>query len=75
MQPQQETLAEVVTKATPPVGISLATVFGYNVSDLVLWATLIYTVMMVGHKAYMIWRDIKGGKYKNASTRQNKRKD
>lgn len=53
-----ESLAEVVTKASPPVGVSLATVAGLHIHDLVLWATLIYTVLMIGHKIYRIYRDV-----------------
>ena len=49
----------LISKAAPPVTISLATVAGYQVSELVLWATLIYTVLMIGHKMYQIYKDIK----------------
>ena len=48
----------LVTKAAPPVTISLATVAGYQVSELVLWATLIYTALMIGHKLVQIYKDI-----------------
>ena len=54
-----ETGVAMITKATPPVTVSLATVAGYQVSELVLWATLIYTVLMIGHKAYQIYKEIK----------------
>lgn len=47
-----------MTKAAPPVTVSLATVAGYQVSELVLWATLIYTVLMIGHKLYAIYQDV-----------------
>jgi hypothetical protein len=54
-----ETVAAVVTKVAPPATISLATVAGYQVSELVLWATLIYTVLMIGHKCYQIVKEVK----------------
>jgi len=54
-----ETGAALATKAAPPVTVSLATVAGYQVSELVLWATLIYTVLMIGHKLFSIYKDIK----------------
>jgi hypothetical protein len=38
--------------------VSLATVMGVQVSELVLWATLIYTLLLIGHKVYQIWKDI-----------------
>jgi hypothetical protein len=54
-----ETVAAVVTKVAPPATISLATVAGYQVSELVLWATLIYTILMIGHKCYQIVKEVK----------------
>lgn len=54
-----ETVAAVVTKVAPPATISLATVAGYQVSELMLWATLIYTVLMIGHKCYQIVKEVK----------------
>lgn len=56
---QSETVAAVATKIAPPATVSLATVAGFQVSELVLWATLIYTVLMIGHKAYQIYQDVK----------------
>lgn len=54
-----ETMSAVVTKVAPPVTVSLATVAGYQVSELVLWATLIYTILMIGHKIYQIYKEVK----------------
>jgi hypothetical protein len=54
-----ETATALVTKASPPITISLATVAGYQVSELVLWATLIYTILMISHKLYQIYSDVK----------------
>lgn len=55
-----ETGVTLVAKAAPPASVSLATLAGYQVSELVLWATLIYTVLMIGHKLVMIYKDIRG---------------
>jgi hypothetical protein len=55
-----EGAAIMATKAAPPAAVSLATMAGYPVSELVLWATLIYTVLMIGHKVLQIWRDVQG---------------
>lgn len=49
----------IVAKVAPPVTVSLATVAGYQVSELVLWATLIYTVLMILHKLYQIYKEVK----------------
>ena len=54
-----ETVAAVASKVAPPVTVSLATVAGYQVSELVLWATLIYTILMIGHKVYQIVKEVK----------------
>jgi len=55
-----EGAAIMATKAAPPAAVSLATIAGYPVSELVLWATLVYTVLMIGHKLVHIWRDVNG---------------
>ena len=54
-----ESVAGMAAKAAPPVTASLATVAGFQVSEIVLWATLIYTVLMIGHKLYAIWLEVK----------------
>jgi hypothetical protein len=48
----------LAAKSAPPVSVSLATVAGMPVSEMVLWGTLIYTVLLIGHKLLMIWRSI-----------------
>jgi hypothetical protein len=55
---QVDTAAAIAAKAAPPVGVSLATVAGYQVSELVLWATLVYTILMIGHKVYQIYLEV-----------------
>jgi hypothetical protein len=53
-----ETATGMITKASAPITVSLATVAGYQVSELLLWCTLIYTVLMVAHKLYSIYKDV-----------------
>lgn len=48
----------MAAKSAPPISVSLATIAGVQVSELVLWGTLIYTVLMIGHKLLMIYRDV-----------------
>lgn len=48
-----------MAKAAPPASVSLATLYGYQVSELVLWATLIYTTLMIGHKCVQIYREVR----------------
>jgi hypothetical protein len=52
----------LITKATPPVSVSIASVAGYQVSEVLLWATLIYTALLIGHKIYTIYKDVKEAK-------------
>lgn len=58
-QTTAETGAAIVTKAAPPISVSVATVAGVHVSDILVWATLIYTVIMIGHKLWQIWKEIR----------------
>ena len=54
-----ETAVDMAIKASPPATVSIATLAGYQVSELVLWATLLYTLLMICHKAMAIWRDLR----------------
>ena len=54
-----EPTTALVAKVAPPATVSLATVLGVQVSELVLWATLIYTVLLIGHKLWSIYKDLK----------------
>lgn len=47
----------MATKAAAPVTVSLATIAGYQVSEILLWCTLIYTVLMIAHKVYSMYKD------------------
>jgi hypothetical protein len=61
MDAQQQTVesgAAIIAKAAPPLTVSLATISGVSVNEILLWATLIYTLLMIGHKIYAIYRDI-----------------
>lgn len=58
-QTTAETGATILAKAAPPATVSLATVMGVQVSELVLWATLIYTALMIGHKIWQIYKDVR----------------
>jgi hypothetical protein len=55
-----ESGATLIAKAAPPVSVSIASVAGYQISEVLLWATLVYTVLMIGHKIYVIYKDVKG---------------
>jgi hypothetical protein len=53
-----ETTTVIAAKLAPPATVSLASVMGFQVSELVLWATLIYTVLLIGHKLWAIYKDL-----------------
>lgn len=55
-----ETVGGVVAKVAPPATVSIATVAGVHVSEIVLWLTAIYTALMIGHKTWQIIREIRG---------------
>jgi len=59
MLDNDETVGAIAAKVAPPVTVSLATIYGYQVSDLVIWATLIYTLLMIGLKLYQIYKEVK----------------
>lgn len=54
-----ETTAAIASKAAPPVTVSIATLAGIQVSEILLWATLVYTLLMIGHKMWHIYKDIR----------------
>ena len=60
IQTTSETVGAMAAKSAAPVTVSLATVAGYQVSEILLWATLIYTVLMIAHKLYSIYKDVAG---------------
>lgn len=57
-QTTAETTAAIFAKAAPPATVSIATMSGFPVSDILLWATLIYTVLMITHKIWQIYKDV-----------------
>ena len=48
----------ISAKVAPPISVSLATLNGMQVSELILWGTLVYTVLLISHKLLMIYRDL-----------------
>lgn len=54
-----ESSAVIAAKVAPPASVSLATLAGYQVSEILVWATLIYTVLMIGQKLYQIYKDVR----------------
>jgi hypothetical protein len=59
MTHDQETATAVAAKTALPVGVSLATFMGYQVSDILMWLTLIYTILLIIHKVYLMYKDFR----------------
>lgn len=57
-QQTAETGAAVVAKVAPPASVSIASLAGIQVNEILMWATLIYTVLLIGHKLYQIYKDV-----------------
>jgi hypothetical protein len=57
-----ETAVATAAKVAPPASVSIATLMGVQVSELVLWATLIYTCLLIGHKLWQIIKEIQDSK-------------
>lgn len=54
-----ESAVDMVIKASPPASVSIATIAGIQVSEILLWATLLYTILMIGHKLMTIWNEFR----------------
>jgi hypothetical protein len=52
-----ETVVGASVKLAAPATVSIATIAGVTVSDIVLWATLFYTVLLILHKLWQMFRD------------------
>ena len=59
MTDNNETVTALAVKSAPPVSVSLASIFGYPVSDVLVWATLIYTCLLIVQKVYHIYKEVK----------------
>jgi len=59
MTAHEETTAAAAAKAALPVGVSVATVFGVQVSDVLVWMTLIYTILLIIHKVWIMYKDFR----------------
>lgn len=52
-----ESTALIVAKLAPPASVTMASLAGLPVSEIVLWATLIYTILMICHKLMAMYKD------------------
>jgi hypothetical protein len=52
-----ESTAILVAKLTPPASVTVATMAGMQISEVVLWATLVYTILLIAHKLFAMYTD------------------
>lgn len=66
---QTESIASMAAKISPPASVAVASIYGMPISELLMWLTLIYTVLMILHKVFWIWKDTKShfGKLSDSS--------
>ena len=53
-----ESGVELLAKIAPPASITVASLSGIQVNEIIVWATLIYTVLMIIHKMISMFHDI-----------------
>lgn len=58
MSNNSESLATAAAKLSPPVTVSLANIGGYQVSEIVMIVTLIYTTALLIHKLWQMFTDV-----------------
>lgn len=74
MSTNSETLTTVAAKLSPPLSVSLANIGGYQISEVVMIVTLIYTVALLLHKLWQIFTDVFDRIDKKRSTRFDRRR-
>ena len=47
----------LAAKIAPPASVTAAGIIGMQVSELVLWVTLVYTLLMIAHKLMIMYKD------------------
>ena len=45
-------------KLAAPATVSIATIAGIDVSTIILWATLFYTILLILHKLWQMFREL-----------------
>ena len=59
-----ESGSAMAAKLAPPTAVSAATLMGYSVPDLMMWATLVYTTLLIIHKLYSMGMDVYNNHFK-----------
>lgn len=58
MTESTESGALLIAKITPPATVSVVTLAGGVINEAVIFVTLIYTLLMLTHKLFLIYKDV-----------------
>lgn len=58
---QAETITAMTAKAAPPVAVAGASAIGITLPEAVQIAALCYTVLMIVHKLWHMWKEFRTG--------------
>jgi len=59
MQHHQDTAITATTKLSPPAAVLGAHVMGMPVAEWIQWLTVVYLLLLIGHKLYVIVKDVR----------------
>lgn len=57
-----EPVSAMAAKAAPPVAVISAHAAGVTVPEAIQIATLVYLILMIAHKAWHWWRELRTGR-------------
>jgi fumarate reductase subunit D len=67
IQHQSQGLMETL-KLSPPLGVLGSEALGANLQTWILWGTALYTLLLVVHKVFQIWKDVHKFRHKLPDT-------
>lgn len=56
--PQHSQGIQEALKVSPPLTVLGSEAMGANVQNWILWATLLYTILLIAHKAFQFWKEV-----------------
>ena len=59
---KEDTAGLVTAKLALPVGTIVANTAGWTVNDLILYGTAFYTLLLIIHKLWSMYKDFRGNK-------------
>jgi hypothetical protein len=56
-----ESAAAIAAKLSPPTAIAIAPAMGITVPEAIQIATLLYVILMIVHKLWHMWKELRTG--------------